>query len=161
MFLRTESITAKKFVGKSKYASLIEGVTPKLWQSFMPYQRLIQNALSNNFYAIQQYDSPTSFISFTPETKYTQWAAKEVKSFNDIPDNMDTLEIKGGLYAVFLHKGTPAQFSTTMQFIFGSYLPSSEYELDGTRVHFQLMDERYKNNHPDSEEEVWIPIIKK
>jgi len=29
------------------------------------------------------------------------------------------------------------------------------------QAHFELLGEKYKNNHPDSEEEVWIPIKEK
>lgn len=143
------------------YASLSEVTIPQLWASFMPYHRLITNAVSNDFFAIQQYDSPTAFHNFTPQTKYTHWAAKEVCTVEEIPSGMEELEILGGTYAVFLHKGTPSEISNTMFYIFTKWLPASAYVLDGTREHFQVMGEKYKNNHPDSEEEVWIPIIKK
>jgi AraC family transcriptional regulator len=36
-------------------------------------------------------------------------------------------------------------------------LPNSAYELDD-REHFELLGEKYKNNDPNSEEEIWIPI---
>ena len=35
--------------------------------------------------------------------------------------------------------------------------PKSKYELD-KRPHFALMGEEYKNEDPDSEEELWFPI---
>ncbi len=41
-----------------------------------------------------------------------------------------------------------------------SCLPNSEYELEN-RPHFEVLGEKYKNNDPNSEEEIWIPIKKK
>ena len=36
----------------------------------------------------------------------------------------------------------------------------SEYEFDN-RPQFEILGEKYKNNAPDSEEEIWIPIKKR
>ena len=109
---------------------------------------------------MQVYDQDFDIRSFTPQTLFTKWAAVEVENIGSIPNGMEAYELKGGLYAVFLHKGTPAEFPATMQYIFQQWLPKSEYFLD-QREHFELLGEKYKNNHPDSEEEVWIPIKRK
>ena len=53
-----------------------------------------------------------------------------------------------------------SEFSKTMQHIFTRWLPESNYRLDN-RPHFEVLGERYKNNDPNSEEEVWIPIKQK
>jgi AraC family transcriptional regulator len=42
-------------------------------------------------------------------------------------------------------------------YIFNTWLPKSGYQLD-RRPHFEILGEKYKNNNPDSEEEIWIPI---
>jgi AraC family transcriptional regulator len=39
-------------------------------------------------------------------------------------------------------------------------LPNLGYTLDD-RAHFEVLGEKYKNNDPLSEEEIWIPIKKK
>ena len=67
------------------------------------------------------------------------------------------LNLKGGMYAVFIHKGLPSEFKKTMDYIFLEWMPDSDYKLDH-RPQFEVLGEKYKNNHPDSEEEVWIPI---
>ena len=36
-------------------------------------------------------------------------------------------------------------------------MPASEYILD-KRPHFEILGEKYKNDDPASEEEVWIPV---
>jgi AraC family transcriptional regulator len=50
----------------------------------------------------------------------------------------------------------PRQLSTIF---FSTWLPDSEYRLD-VRPHFEVLGEKYKNDDPESEEEIWIPIKK-
>jgi AraC family transcriptional regulator len=70
---------------------------------------------------------------------------------------METFTLTSGLYAVFQYKGTANEAAGTFQYILGTWLPNSEYTLD-SRPHFEILGEKYKNNDPDSEEEIWIPI---
>jgi AraC family transcriptional regulator len=100
------------------------------------------------------------FEKFNPNTEFTKWAALEVADHQIIPNNFSSLVLNSGLYSIFLHKGLPSTFPRTMQFIFGEWLPNSEYDLDN-RPHFEMLGANYKNNDPTSEEEVWIPIRKK
>lgn len=83
-------------------------------------------------------------------------AAVEVHNFNVTPYGMEAYVLSGGLYAVFMHKGSSTD-SNTFLFIFGTWLPNSTYELDD-RPHFELLGEKYRNNDPSSEEEICIPI---
>lgn len=64
-----------------------------------------------------------------------------------------------GLYPVFDYTGNSADPSI-FQYIYGDWIPNSEYELDD-RPHFEALGARYANDDPLSEEEVWIPIKKK
>jgi AraC family transcriptional regulator len=43
---------------------------------------------------------------------------------------------------------------------FNNGLPDSQYLLD-KRPHFEILGKKYKHNHPNSQEEVWIPIKEK
>jgi AraC family transcriptional regulator len=70
---------------------------------------------------------------------------------------MESFELPGGLYAVFLYRGDARSASVFFQYIFGTWLPNSGYEPDD-RPHFEVLGEKYKNNDPDSEEQIWIPI---
>ena len=70
---------------------------------------------------------------------------------------MEPYVLKGGLYAVFDYVGSSADFHKTFNYIFKEWLPASEYELD-KREHFEIMGEKYRNNDPASEEEVWVPV---
>jgi len=109
---------------------------------------------------MQVFDKSLEFKDFNPNTGFEKWAAVETSDFNDIPEELETYTLKGGLCAVFVHKGPASEFQKTFQFIFSQWLPKSEYELD-TRAHFELLGNKYENNDPNSEEEVWIPIKSK
>ncbi len=99
---------------------------------------------------------PLFFNTFDP-AEFEKWATIEVTDFNTVPDNMDTFILKKGLYAVFIYKGAVSAAAQTFQYILGSWLTNSDYTLDN-RPHFELLGEKYKNEDPNSEEELWIPI---
>lgn len=61
------------------------------------------------------------------------------------------------LYAGFIHKGADSTASKTFEYIFGTWLPNSEYLLDN-RPYFERLGEKYKNEYLSTEEEIWIPI---
>lgn len=154
---RIETIPEKKLVGKHLKMSLAQNRTAELWKSFMTEKKKIQNIISGDLISMQIYDKSLDFKDFNPDVEFEKWAAAEVEDFNSVPDNMATHILQGGMYAVFLYKGHPALFQNTFQYIFYTWLPGSEYELDN-REHFEILGDKYKNNDPDSEEEVWIPI---
>lgn len=159
MEVRIEVLPKKKLVGKSVRMSLANNKTSEVWQHFQRNKSVITNAVGTDLYSIQVYENALYFKNFNPQTEFTKWAAIEVESINSIPNGFISTSLPEGLYAVFTHKGLPCDFPKTMQFILGQWLPQSEYELDH-RPHFELLGSNYKNNHPDSEEEVWIPIKK-
>lgn len=110
--------------------------TGELWRSFMPVRKEIQNITG---------------------TEFEKWAAIEVTGFDTVPDGMEPFTLPGGLYAVFLYKGAASAATTAFQYILGTWLPTSGYSLDN-RTHFEILGEKYKNEDPDSEEEIRIPI---
>ena len=99
-------------------------------------------------------------MDFRPNTIFEKWAAIEVSQFDQIPDSMEKFILPEGNYAVFVHKGPVSTFDETAAYIYGSWLPKSNYQLD-ERPHFEIMGEKYFGPmDPNSEEEVWIPIKK-
>ncbi len=157
MFLRFETPPEKKLIGKSIRMSLFENKTAELWRSFMSRIKEIKNTISPDLYSMQVYDRTLNFKDFNPETQFEKWAAIEVSDFSNIPNNMEMFILPAGHYAVFLHKGAAKAFHKTFRFIFSEWLPNSQHQIDH-RPHFELLGAEYKNNSPDSQEEVWIPI---
>lgn len=159
MVPRIEILPEKKLVGIRMRMSFANNKTGELWKSFMLHRKEIKNNLTDELYSMQIYDKPFSFVKFHPGKSFEKWAAVEVIDFNFIPVKMQSFTLTGGLYAVFIHQGPASDGPRTFQYIFGTWLPNSEYSLDN-RPHFELLSEKYKNEDPDSEEEVWIPIKK-
>jgi AraC family transcriptional regulator len=153
---RIEKITEKKLVGKRLRMSLSENKTSELWRSFMQRRNEVRNAIGVDLFSLQVYDS-LYFTEFNPNAEFEKWATVEVTDFDSVPDEMETFTLANGLYAVFVHKGATTTGPETFQYIFGTWLPNSGYTLDN-RPHFEVLGEKYKNDDPDSEEEIWIPI---
>ena len=157
MFSRIETIAPKKMAGRRMRMSYAHNKTYELWKSFMPRRSAISNSTGADLYSLQVYPPSFDFNSFDPHAVFEKWAAVEVTGFDETPEDMETLLLPGGLYAVFLHKGAAATASKTFTWIFGTWLPQSGYQLDN-RPHFEILGAKYKNDDPSSEEEVWIPI---
>jgi AraC family transcriptional regulator len=135
--------------------SLSNNKTVQLWKNFMPRRKEIQNNIGTELYSTQVYDD-LYFDNFNESKEFEKWAAIEVTDFNTVPHEMEPFILRSGLYAVFTYKGSNTN-TTIFQYIFMSWLPNSKYLLDN-RPHFEILGEKYKNNDPNSEEEIWIPI---
>jgi AraC family transcriptional regulator len=152
---RIATLNEKKLIGKRLTMSFADYKVGELWKFFMPRRKEINNNLSNDLIAMTVY-KPTHFLNFSPANEFEKWAAIEVSNFDNVPSEMETFTLSGGLYAVFDYKGLNTDDSI-YRYIFGEWIPDSDYELD-ERPHFEILGDKYKNNDPASEEEIWIPI---
>lgn len=154
---RIEILPEKKLIGKRIKMTFADNKTHELWKSFMPRRKEIKNNLTTELFSMQVYDKSFDFTNFNQDAIFEKWAAVEVADFDTIPEGMESYTLTGGLYAVFIHKGAASTGPTTFQYIFGTWLPGTDYTLDD-RAHFEILGAKYKNDDPDSEEEIWIPI---
>ena len=160
LFLRFIELPALTFTGFHLETNLIlQQQIISYWQVLRQLSAKIPGKTDDAFYSVQVYDSPDYFRQFQPEQLFDQWAAVRVSEGSAVPEGMQQFHSPGGLYAVFRHRGTPAQFVQTAQFIFGSWLPQSGYKLDN-RPHFERMAPGYRPDDPEAEEEVFIPVQK-
>jgi len=157
---RIEEISKRKLIGNRLVMSLSEDRTKELWQGFMARRKEIGNTITTDLISMQVYDRLLSISEFNGATQFEKWAVVEVEDYKDLPKGMETYTLLGGLYAVFIHKGLPSSFPRTAQYIYGEWLPKSDYELDH-REHFEVLGDKYRNNDLNSEEEVWVPIRRK
>jgi AraC family transcriptional regulator len=155
MIPRILHLKEKKLVGKRLTMSFADYKPSELWKSFMPRRKEISNNLTNDLMAITVY-KPTHFRDFKPSNEFEKWATIEVTDFDSVPNEMETFTLNAGLYAVFDYKGLNTDDSI-YHFIYREWIPNSYYALDD-RPHFEILGEKYKNNDPTSEEEIWIPI---
>lgn len=152
---RIEILEEKKLIGMSATMSVLENKTGQLWATFGPQIKNIRTRINTNKISLQVY--PTSYFKeFNPAAKFEKWALVEVSDFDTIPVGLKTFTIGTGMYAVFHYKGSSAD-AAIFQYIYGQWIPNSEFTLD-ERPHFEVLGEKYQNNRPDSEEEIWIPI---
>ena len=157
MQVRIENITERKLIGMKTKMSFDDNKTSELWRDFMSKRFQIQNAISTNLFSIEVYPSVDYFKEFDSKASFDKWAAVEVADFTNIPLGFDVIKIPQGLYAVFTYVGSANEGFKAYQYIYGTWIPNSTYKIDD-RPHFALMGEKYKNNDPSSEEEIWIPI---
>lgn len=150
-----KTIPEKKLIGQRMAMSLANYRVAELWKNFIPKRKTITSNTDNNFVSMAVYPAGY-FTTFNPGARFEKWAAVEVTGFEIIPADMETFILPAGLYAVFYYKGLNTD-NSIWQYIFAKWLPASGYKLDN-RPHFELLGEKYKNNDPDSEEEIWIPI---
>ena len=127
----------------------------KLGNGFIPLVSTISNKGTEDKIALQLYPN-TYFDSFDPNLEFVKWAAVEVTDFKGVPEHCETFVLAGGLYAVFDYRGS-SKDKRIFEYIYTRWLPNSGYRLDD-RPHFEVLGKKYKNNDPDSEEEIWIPI---
>ncbi|MGE9311819.1 GyrI-like domain-containing protein [Niabella sp. CJ426] len=155
---RIETISEKKLIGKRLTMSFAHYKIGELWQSFVPRHKEIANNLTGDLISLVIY-GPKHFIDFQPTNQFERWAAVEVANFESVPAGMETFILQGGLYAVFAYKGLNTD-NSIFQYIFETWLPGSNYTLSN-RPHFEVLGDKYQNNDPMSEEEIWIPIESK
>jgi AraC family transcriptional regulator len=151
---RIELIAGKKLIGMRIEMSFAENKTMELWRNFMPRRKEILNNVSTKLISMQLYGA--SFDASDLHTTFEKWAVVEVTDFNTIPSNMESYFLTGGLYAVFHYKGLDSN-TNIFRYIFGRWLPNSGYVIDN-RAHFEILGDKYRNNDPNSEEDIWIPI---
>jgi len=150
-----ETSSEKKLVGMRLSMSLASKRTGELWRSFMPRRSEITNNLTSDLISLVVY-KPTHFTDFKLTNEFERWATVEVANFENVPVGLETFVLPEGQYAVFQYKGLSSD-NSIFQYIFGTWLPGSDYVLDD-RPHFEVLGDKYKNNDPASEEEIWVPI---
>jgi AraC family transcriptional regulator len=152
-----KTFPSTKFIGKNLSFTYADYRAFELWSSFMPCRKEILYTIGTDLYNIQI--NPENF-DFNPNTPFVKWAAVAVTNFDLVPEGMEVLDIPQGMYAVFNYKGDQSNVAAFFKAIYTEWLPASGYEL-GNHPQFEILGEKYKNNYPNSEEEIWIPIKKK
>lgn len=155
---RFEDLPPTHFIGLRSRMNHIHNTTHDLWSRFMPAHYAIENRKGTGFYDIAVYPDTSYFTVFDPSKYFEKWAAVAVdKPVGTLPEGMEGLDVQGGLYAVFTYRGRASEARKMFGYIFGEWMPGSEYTLDA-RPHLALMGPDYKREDPNSREEFWIPV---
>ena len=142
-------------VGMQIRSSLKNNEVPQLWMIFSPRENEIQHVInSSNFWGVSfDYEYEKG------DTEFSHIVGREVTSTDDIPDGMTFIEIPASTYAVFTHKGSLDSFGKTYNDIYGIWLPKSNYKYNESAPELELYDERFQFGLPDSEMDIYVPII--
>lgn len=122
---------------------------PKLWSRFNPRANEINNRHAGGLGLCVSEGFENCDFSYM--------ACCEVSAVDSIPEGMIARTIPACKYLVFTHKGSVDNLGETYDFIYGKYIPNANYEIQ-TKVDFELYDERFNPDSPDSEMDIYIPI---
>lgn len=123
-----------------------------LWPRLMPLIPTMGHRATSDLISLRTFKAIPVFGP-TADPSFTYWAGAEVLA---PMDGLEHLELPGGTYAVFHYKGRSTD-STIWRYIYSQWIPNSAWELDD-RPHFERLGAKYKNDDPDSEELIYIPI---
>ena len=123
---------------------------PELWTRFSPSIGTVPGQRGFTTYGV--------CIPTDPATgNFRYIASVEVDATDGLPEELTGYEVPACKYAVFTHQGSLDHLQETVGYIFGTWLPESEYELTGT-ADFELYDGRFNPHTGSGEFEIWIPI---
>ncbi|MBC8526767.1 MAG: GyrI-like domain-containing protein [Candidatus Cloacimonetes bacterium] len=146
---------AMTIVGMQIRTSLGDNKVPKLWMKFSPRENEIKHVINpSNFWGVSfDYEYKKG------DTEFSHIVGREVTSTDDIPDGMTFIEIPVSTYAVFTHKGSLDSLGKTYNYIFSQWIPQNKYKYDESAPQLELYDERFQYGLPDSEMDIYVPII--
>jgi len=131
------------------------GEIPKLWESFDKRAHEIPNRDGTKI----SYGVCFATPSMLQKDEMSYLASVPVSNPKNIPEGMVAREVKGGEFVVVTHRGGISKISTTIDFIYGSWLPKSGFDPDD-RADLELYDERFKFNSDECEFDILVPIKK-
>jgi predicted transcriptional regulator YdeE len=140
------TVVGMKYHGKNENNEI-----PQLWGQYLPRAGEIKNVV----------DSPVCYGvcgNLEESGKFSYLAAVEVSDAADIPSGMESWEVEEQQYAVF-----PCTLTTiheTYEYAHNAWLPGSGYERLSV-PDFEMYDETFDGEDPESILYVYIPIGKK
>ncbi|NVO86143.1 GyrI-like domain-containing protein [Hymenobacter sp. P5252] len=147
---------ARRLVGQRLVMSREHDRTAELWRAFMARRWEMEEPIGPNLFSVTQYPS-AYFASYSPRTEFCKWAALEVSAAAPVPPNMQVLTVPAGRYAIFDYRGSSLD-PRIFQAILTEWLPASDFLLDNSRPHLEVLGPGYRNADPSSEEEIWLPV---
>jgi len=123
-----------------------------LWTAFRPDVFQISNRVGDDAFGIyEEYEECEEGIGFS------YICSVEVTDFDHVPEGMISRTIPRHLYAVFRHQGPLSYLPETLKYIWGSWLPKSDYEYQET-PDFELYAPGTRSDDPDKVLFLYIPV---
>lgn len=125
---------------------------PRLWSGFRPYRDLITNRIGSDYIGIYECYEETE-----DSVRFVYVCCAQVKNFDNVPKGMETRELPEQTYARFTHKGPIAQLEETLRYIWGTWLPKSNYEY-AEKPDFELYPAGFDDSDPENKIYLNIPV---
>lgn len=154
MNYRIINFSGIKLAGFSSQMSFTTFNPAPLWQKLMPIKRI--HGLTHN---PGNFSVKTHFETLppSPDAIFRLWAALEINGQEELPEDMELLEVPAGTYAVFEYLGLAAHFVPFYIRILSKELPALGYQPD-LRPQFEYLPADYDPQSESSREEIWIPV---
>ena len=143
---------AMKLIGIASQYDNADLSLPRLWSGFRPYRDLIKNRTCNESFGIYE-----SYEEEGDDIKFVYICCAAVENFDFVPEGMITRELPEQLYAKFIHKGDITNLDKTLKYIWGSWLPKSDFEYE-EKPDFELYPQDYNVMDPKSQMALHIPV---
>lgn len=128
---------------------------PKLWSAFRPYRDSIPNRVGSDFFGIYE-----CYEEDDDNTRFVYICSAQVENFDDVPDGLITRELDAQIYARFTHTGPIARLEDTLRYIWGSWLPKSDYQY-ANKPDFELLPAGFNDADPNNKIYLNIPVTRK
>ncbi len=126
-----------------------------LWSAFRSNVHRISNRVGHNAFGIyEEYHESGDGVGFN------YICSVEVTGFEDVQEGIITRLIPEHLYAAFRHEGPISFLPETLKYIWGSWLPKSDYEYV-EKPDFELYAPAAEPENPDKTLFLYIPISAK
>lgn len=121
---------------------------PEVWERFGPYMGSVPTETGWYAYGVctESNDGTFSYI-----------AGVEVERVDELPDEMASVLVPAGRYAVFVHRGNVSSIHETFDAIHNSWQPNTSHEVLGTPF-FERYGEEFDPLTGLGGVEIWIPI---
>lgn len=129
-------------------------VIPGLWDTFIKRMNEIPNTVNGPSYGVCE-PVPKNERTHPEECYYI--AGVQVSSLEDMPEGMVSRNVPEATYAVFTHVGKLDTLGQTMGYIYGSWIPNSDYEL-AAGPDLEVYDHRFNPMSDTSELDICIPV---
>jgi AraC family transcriptional regulator len=130
-----------------------------MWKAFDSRVSEIPNLESGRRgYGICEADPEFDLSLFDETTESSHFIGAAVSSLAEVPEGMQTKILNGGKYAIFTHKGRLDTLSMTYEYIWGTWVLCSGYEID-QRDDFEFYDERFLGPDQEASEfDIYVPL---
>lgn len=142
------TLVGLRYFGENKNQEI-----PKLWGEFNGKQNLIKSRKADSPYIGLCIMEPCTSDKF--EFEYV--SGLMVDSTADMDPQFVARDVSASKYAVFTHKGLLKNLMETYQYIFGVWAKKTDHKINEL-LNFEWYDDRFKDNDPSSEFDIYIPI---